>query len=667
MPALIVLSLAGVVSAICLRERPHASRVSFGIAAVVSALVLLAGIDVFLEGPYSASLGNLPGFVTAPFWQLWIDQLSAWFLVALGIVGIAASVYSISYVREYEGRYSIARFGALFNLFLFSLFLVFSASNLVLFLIAWELMSLSSYFLVVYEHGNGSNVGSGLLYLVMTHIGTALITVGLVLIALQAGTLDFSLISGVGASMDVGLRTVVFVLLLVGFGTKAGIVPLHVWLPRAHPAAPSSVSALMSGIMVKTAIFMLIRSVFQFLGPTDAWWGVAILLIGSVSALVGVLYAIVEKDLKRILAYSSIENIGIILIALGASATFAAYGLWDLSALALIAALLHSFNHAIFKALLFLGAGAVAMATGTRNVEQLGGLAKRMRWTGALFFVGVLSLAAIPPFNGFVSEWLVFQSLFLSFSVNNVIVNLTLAFALGMLALTGALAAAAFVRAYGIAFLGRPRSKDAEDAKEVPRAMTASMAILAILCLATGLMATSMVQVADSVSLDIIHVSIGSKLVDGLVLQSPAPGFSAMSPAILGIALAAILGASILLVRAYGGKRATRRADTWDCGTPLTSRNETTATGYSQPMNRLFNGLYRSQSTTKVVEERTPLIRKVSYSTSIAPVFERYLYDPLFALTTGIARRVGGIQTGSIQRYLAYIFATLVLLLLVFR
>lgn len=585
----------------------------------------------------------------------------------LGIVGFAASVYSISYIQEYEGNYSLARFGALFNLFIFSLFLVFSASNLVLFLIAWELMSFSSYFLVVYEHRNGSNVSSGLLYLVMTHVGTALITAGLVLISLQAGTLDFSLINGVGASMDVGLRSAVFVLLFLGFGTKAGIVPLHVWLPKAHPAAPSSVSALMSGVMVKTAIFMLIRCVFQFLGPTDAWWGVLILLVGSVSALVGVLYAIVEKDLKRILAYSSIENVGIILIALGASVTFAAYGFADLSALALIAALLHSFNHAIFKGLLFLGSGAVAMATGTRNLEQLGGLAKRMKWTGVLFFVGVLSLAAIPPFNGFVSEWLVFQSLFLSFSLSNVIVNLTLAFALGMLALTGALAAAAFVRTYGIAFLGRPRSKEAEAAHEVPSAMTASMAVLAILCLATGLMATSMIQVADSVSLDVLHVSIGSKLVDGLILQSPAPGFSAMSPAIVGIALAGILGVTIVLVRVCGGRRATRTVDTWDCGTPLTSRNEYTATGYSQPMNRLFNGLYRSKPTTKVVEERTPLIRKLSYSTSVAPIFERYLYDPMVKLTTGVAKRVGGIQTGSIQRYLAYIFATLVLLLLVFR
>ncbi|MCX6653311.1 MAG: hydrogenase 4 subunit B [Methanomassiliicoccales archaeon] len=658
----------GALAAVLLDRKEHACRcISFGSAAVASFLLTLVGVDVLLGGDLDLFLEQGTTLLTVPIIHLHVDKLSAFFLVALGLIGVAASFYSIGYAREYSGHYSVGRFGALFNLFLLSLVLVFTASNLVLFLVAWELMSLSSYFLVIYEHGREGVLSSGLLYLVMTHIGTALITTALIIISLQAHSLEFGSMHNAGALMDPTLRSVVFVLLFLGFGTKAGIVPLHVWLPQAHPAAPSSVSALMSGIMIKTAVFMLIRCTFELLGTVEAWWGLLLLLVGSISALLGVLYALMEKDIKRILAFSSIENIGIVFIALGSSIVFDAYGLKQLAALALIAALLHSFNHALFKGLLFLGAGALAYATGTKNIELMGGLAKRMKWTGVLFFVGVLSIAAIPPFNGFVSEWLIFQSLLLSFSLNDVVVNILLAVALGTLALTGALAAACFVRVYGIAFLARPRSEKAAKAHEVSGTMLFGMSVLAVLCVGAGVLSTFYIPTVDSVSASVLHVSIASTLIDGLVLETPTSGFSAMSPALLGLALIALLALVVAFSRIFGGRTRTVEGDTWDCGTPLGPRNEYTATGYSQPINRVFNSIFRSQSRTTVLEERSAYLRRLSYSTSVQPIFERYLYEPTVKLATGLARRVGVIQTGSIQAYLAYIFATLVILLLIFR
>jgi len=668
LPAAIITALAGAAAAMMLEKREERCLdVSFGAAAIVSLLILAVGLDVLLGSNLDLSIGQGIMVPTAPIIHLRVDKLSSLFLIALGVVGLAASVYSRGYAKEYSGHYSLARFGALFNLFILSLLLVFSASNLILFLVSWEFMSLTSFFLVIYEHRKEGTLRSGVLYLVMTHLGTAMIIAGLVPIALQAGSLEFSVMSGAGALMDPTVRSASFLLLFLGFGTKAGLVPLHAWLPQAHPAAPSSVSALMSGIMVKTAVFMLIRSVFDFLGSPTVWWGLLVLLVGAISALVGVLYALVERDMKKALAYSSIENVGIIMIALGASMVFLAYGFAQLAALALIAALLHSLYHALFKGLLFLGAGAVANATGTRDLERMGGLARKMKWTGAIFFVGVLSIAAIPPLNGFISEWLVFQSLFLSFSFSDVVVNLLLAAALGMLALTGALAAACFVRMYGTAFLARPRSSEAAEAKEVPKSMLAGMGVLAVLCILTGLLSASILPAIDSVSASVLHVSIRDSLSNGISIGTPGGNFSSMSPLLVAIVGVAVIVAVLYLTRFYGGRTKTTVSDTWDCGTPLTSRNEYTPTGFSQPVNRVFNVFYRSKPQITVLEERSPYLRKLSFSTSVPPMFERYLYDPIVKLVAGLAKRAGVIQTGSIQTYLAYIAVTLVVLLLLFR
>ena len=663
----LVICGCGSVAAILLASRPACLEVSFGTTAAASLLTLVAAFDVLWSGTMRLSLPFATPFGGVPLLEVSVDKLSAFFLVTISVLVLAVSAYSIGYVRDYRGRYSIALFGVLFNVFFLSMVLVVTAANALFFLIMWETMSLSSYFLVVYESREESAVRAGLFYLVMTHIGMAFIMVAMLFLSSQAGSIEFSAMSGVGALMPSLAKSATFVLLLIGFGTKAGMVPLHGWLPDAHPAAPSNVSALMSGVMIKTAIYMLIRSYFGFLGVGDAWWGLLVLSIGSISALLGVLYALMEKDLKRILAYSSIENIGIIFIALGAAMVFEAKGLHELAALALIAALLHVLNHSLFKGLLFMGAGAVLHATGTKNIERMGGLVKRMKWTGILFFIGTLSIAAIPPFNGFVSEWLIFQSLLLSFNLPDITVNLLLAVALGMLALTGALAAAAFVRVYGITFLARPRSPEAEHAHEVPRSMLFGMGLIAALCVGTGVLSVLIVPWIDSVTSSVLHFSIADKLVNGLVLTTTSSSFSEMSPLVLGALVLLLVPLVYVLAGRYGGRARTEKGDTWDCGTHLNERNEYTATGYSQPINRVFNDLYRSKAETKVLSGTSPYHRKLSFSTSVLPIFEVYLYRPASMIVIGLARRMSFVQTGSIQRYLAFIFATLVLLLFVFR
>jgi len=672
--ALITTFLAGALLATLLDRRPRAcAAVSFAAAGVGSSLCAALALLVLLgSGPVALSFpAPLPQLGT---FSLQVDRLSAFFLLTAGVVGACVSAYSVSYLSEYRGRYSPGRMGALYNVFLLSLVLVLTAGNAVLFLIVWEAMSVSSYLLVVYESRRQDSASAGLLYVVMTHLGTALISVAFVLMWTQTGSFDFSAFATIKdlATVPELMRTVPFLLLLVGFGTKAGLVPLHVWLPQAHPAAPSNVSALMSAVMVKTAVYMLVRCCFDFLGVREVWWGLLVLLIACASALLGVLYAVVERDLKRVLAYSTVENMGIIFIGIGAAMVFQAYSgdpsaapyLADLAALALVAALFHVLSHALFKSLLFMGAGAVLFAAHTRNVEEMGGLAKRMRYTGALFFVGALAISAIPPLNGFVGEWLMFQSLLLSQTINDPMVNILIPAAVAVLALTGALAAACFVRLFGAAFLARPRTAHAAEAEEVPRPMLAGMAGAAGLCVLTGVLSVLIIPVVDGVSASVLGVSIADKLVNGLVLSPPAGSFSSMSPLAIA-ALAAVLVPALYLLL---GRRPAARVDTWDCGTPLTARNEYTATGHSQPIARLFRSLFRARDEVSEVPSASPLVpARTAFRSEVQPVFERYLYDPVSRAAVLVAGRASVIQKGSIQAYLAYIFVLLLALLVVFR
>ncbi len=676
--ALITISLAGAMLAVLLDRRRACLTVPYAAAALSSAIALILSLSVLL-GLGDVTLA-LPTYISRlGAFSLHIDRLSAFFLLVASIVTMCVSIYSMGYLREYRGRYSMGRMGFLFNIFVLSLYMVLTAGNAVLFLVAWEVMSVSSYLLVMYEWRREDSVSSGLLYLVMTHLGTALISMAFVLMWTQTGSFDFSSFAGIREMETTSgtMRSAMFLLLLIGFGTKAGLVPMHVWLPKAHPAAPTSMSALMSAVMVKTAVFMMIRCCFGFLGVTEVWWGLLVLLIASISALVGVLYAVAETDIKRILAYSTVENMGIIFIGLGAAMVFQASAagdpmanpyLGDVAALALVASLFHVMSHAMFKSLLFMGAGAVVGASHTRNIEEMGGLGRKMRYTGVLFFIGALSISAIPPLNGFVGEWMMFQSLLLSQTISDPMVNILIPAAVAALALAGAIAAACFVRLYGAVFLARPRSEHAEAAKEAPRSMLAGMYVLGVLCVLTGVLATLIIPVVDSVSASMLGTSIASRMVNGLTLITPAGDFSYMSPLAVAVMFLLLLPLVYLVANRLGGPQPTVREDTWDCGTPLGPRNEYSATAHSQPLTRLFGQTVRVKVEVAETPSSSPLVpARMSFRREVEPVFERYLYDPVSRAAISLSKRISVIQMGSIQAYLAYIFVTLLALLVVFR
>src|SRR6266446_3554535 len=403
------------------------------------------------------------------------DALAGFFNLTLAILAGAVSIYSFSYLKEFEGKRNIGFFGFLFHLLLLSLTIVFTAANAFLFLIAWEVMALAAYGLVTFYHEDGETRRAGLLYIIMAHIDAGCLLLGFALLIHASGSAEFASFRPIATQLSNGQQTAAFVLFFLGFGIKAGVIPFHIWLPAAHPVAPSNVSALLSGIVIKTGIYGMARIFFDALGVLPAWAGVLVLILGVASAVLGVLYALMEHDLKRLLAYHSIENIGIILMGLGAALIFRVVGHPQLAALALISALFHTLNHAIFKCLLFLGAGSVQHSTRTRNMEELGGLIRPMPVTAFCFLVGAIAISGLPPLNGFVSEWLTYQSLLSGYGAVGGLRRILFPLAGSMLALTGALAAACFVKAFAITFLALPRGAKSNSVREAPRSMLVGM------------------------------------------------------------------------------------------------------------------------------------------------------------------------------------------------
>jgi hydrogenase-4 component B len=658
----------GVVLPFCWPRRPERQGVA---AAACAILASGAGIALGFAGlaasePVAASL---PSTIPLLSFSIRLDPLSAFFVLTISLAALAASIYAIGYVGHFQGRVSVAALGSLYNAFLCSMILVVLADDGLFFLILWELMSLTSYLLVVTEHDKADVRYAGLFYVIMTHVGTAFIVLAFLVFFQQGDSFSFESFRRPDQPLPEGLRTLSFLAALVGFGTKAGIVPLHVWLPYAHPAAPSHVSALMSGVMIKTAIYGLLRVMFDFLGgEAPWWWGFTILAVGAVSALLGVMYALMEHDLKRLLAYHSVENIGIILLGIGAGMIFHTYGLEELAALGLIAGLYHTINHAMFKALLFLGAGSLLYATHTGNMEEYGGLLRRMPWTGACFLIGAVSIAALPPTNGFVSEWLVFQSLFLSFQIPSLLMKFMLPIAAAMLALTGVLALACFAKAFGLSFLAQPRSAHARHAREVPRSMRAGMALLSAFCVLLGLAPMLVVPLLDRITAPMTGLSVAQKMLayDGWTLAPVNVEFSSLSPVVLALVLAATAAAALALVARFGFPRI-RHTKTWGCGIRLSPRMEYSATGFVQPIKRVFSTIYQPtvRLETEFLQESKYFAKRRRFAFHIEPIFETYLYRPLITLTGSLADRLRIIQAGSLHRYLAYMFVALVLLLLV--
>ena len=510
------------------------------------------------------------------------------------------------------------------------------------------------------QHGPGAALVEGL-----SQLGR---TFQFLLLASAAGTTAFGDLHGVGERMPGAAGALAFLLLFLGFGVKAGIIPLHIWLPAAHPVAPSNISALMSGIVIKAGIYGMARVFFDFFGTLPAWAGMLVLLVGVVSALLGVLYALMEHDLKRLLAYHSIENIGIILMGFGAALLFRSYGHPLLAAVALIAGLFHTINHAIFKCLLFLGAGSVLHATHTRNMEELGGLVRRMPSTAFYFLVGAIAISGLPPLNGFVSEWLTYQALLAGFGVTSELTRVALPIAGALLALTAALASACFVKAFGITFLALPRSANAGNAVEVGRPMRAGMALLALACILLGLGATWCLPAFDGITRQVFGMGVSGTLItgNGFVLTAGTEGSGTVSTALLGVMLIVLSGIPVLLWLAWGRRRKRTTGPAWDCGLPgLTSENEYTATAFSKPLRMIFAALFRPRREIQAEYEVSPYYpTAIRFESEIQPAFEKHFYDPLREGVLRIAKRARPIQAGSLHAYLTYIFLTLILLLL---
>ena len=645
------------------RRRVLGTAVSSSAACVCA---FLAAGQVLVSGhawsAHSAEVLPLTGV------SLSLDPLGALFVVTTAVLGLAASCYTIGYAAHSTPSRTAT---AMLPVFLGSLLLVPAAASVATFMAAWELMALTSLLLLLAGHRQRKETrDAAQWYAAITHVGAAAILLGLLLLATHAGGQTFAAIAAHKGQLSVALRSIVFVLTLVGFASKAGAVPLHVWLPRAHPEAPSPVSALMSGAMVNLGIYGIIRVGADLLGGGVLWWWLAVVALGVVSAFFGALHAAASTDLKRLLAYSTVDNIGLILIGVGAAGALAVSGERLLAALALLAALFHLVNHALFKGCLFLGAGAVQHATGTRDLDQLGGLARRMPVTAALFGIGALSIIALPGFNGFASEWLLLESLLHGFADHTDATVVALLVGVAALAITGGLTAAAFVKALGVGFLGQSRTAGATSVREVAPSMLAGMALLAALCIVLGIAPGVLLPVLERVSASALAVRTPIPLQAGPGLD--LAGLSgAIEPALVAAALLSAIVLTWGVVRLVGQRSElgyARRAEAWGCGRELqTARMEVTATYFAGPLQRVFVDVLRPDHDLEVthVAESRFFPQAISYQHRIDDGLERVLYRPVIDAVSTWGRLARRVPNGSVHRYLAFGFVALVIILVV--
>ncbi len=598
--------------------------------------VLYGGREVLIES-YS--------FLSPLEFNFLIDRLSAGFVLLISLVSLGVSLYSIKYVEDdkSEGRKSLHV--ALMNLFIFSMLLVVLSANGFSFLLFWELMSISSLFLVIYEYEKPESRKAALFYFIMTSLSTVFLFSAFIGLYSRTGSFDFR---GFGL-LDPKAVSGIFLALFFGFAIKAGAVPFHKWLPYAHPASPSNISALMSGVMLKVAIYGLLR--FLLAVEPELWWGVLVLVFGSVSALLGVVYALKENDIKRMLAYSSIENVGLILIGIGLYLIFRVSGLAGLAGLSLAAAGFHCLNHALFKSLLFMAAGSVVHETGTRNLEEMGGLVKRMPRTALLFLIGAVSIAALPPTNGFVSELMLFQAFFSSSALagaNAPFLKVLLVISLSALALTSALAATLFVKVFGITFLAQPRTECAKQAGEVPKIMLLGQAIPAALCILTGLFSSRLFALFGFP----VEVEVPDMLFVGGILT----------------------GAYLLVwlsVRNFGPSSGPRVSEeTWGCG--ILAQHPTmeySSAGFSEPLVLIFKKIYRTQlsSSRTFADSRECVFEHGTAEIRLMKFFDEYLYLPVAQAVDRVSMEVSRLQNGRLDTYVLYVFLAVLVLMIFTR
>ena len=662
-PAALAIRLATIAVTVACAAHARACRwVSLGGSIVASGLTTIVAARVLVLGhPVDGVLfrHTASGIVLTYS----VTPLSAWFLLVLGLVAIPVAFYSTGYFAYAITGSRTAIVGVALNVLLGAVEMVFVADGTIAFLFAWEVMTLATAALVATEHQIRATRRAAYLYLVMSHVGTGCLIAGFLTLGALSGSTSFATLL-TGHAVSGSLRDGLFVLFFLGFGVKAGLIPLHVWLPEAHPAAPSSISALMSAVLITAGLYGLFRMCAFGLGTPTVRWGLTFMALGTLSAILGVLYALTQRDVKRLLAYSTIENAGIIALSLGAAMVAMANGRSELATVAVAASLAHVLNHAIFKGLLFLGVGSVVMATGTRQIEQFGGLLRRMPWTGACFLLGAMAISGLPLLNGFTSEWLTFQALLLGFASTAGFVRLVFPLSAGMLALTTALAAACFVRLFGISFLALPRSAAAADAHEAPVVMLVPQCVLAMPCLMLGLFPGVVLRALGGVLESLPGVAPHADLASSAIgMSSALRSFDRVAPLWLGVMMAAVLAAAAWLTRWRGV--IPRRVPTWGCGGELTADTEYTATAFSKPVLLIFKAVYRPTREVEALAEVSPYFpREVRYRAAIEPTFERYVYAPVVRAVLRVASGMKVLQAGSLHAYLAYVLVLGVLLLI---
>jgi hydrogenase-4 component B len=589
-----------------------------------------------------------------------LDPLSSFFIAVVSLGATAASVYAIGYGQHETAPDRVLPF---YPAFVGGMTLVVLAADAFSFLISWEVMSLASWALVVAHHRDEENIAAGYMYLVMAAFGALALLLAFGLLAGPEGNYAFAAMRG--AERSPLLSSLIVALALIGAGSKAGLVPLHVWLPLAHPAAPSHVSALMSGVMTKVAVYGFIRIVFDLVGPIEWWWSMVVLAIAAMTSVMGVLYALMQHDLKRLLAYSTVENIGIIFIGLGLALAFRANGFGPAAALALTAALFHVLNHSLFKSLLFFGSGAVLTATGERSMEHLGGLIHRMPCTAFCFLLGSAAISALPPLNGFVSEWLTFQAIFLSPQMDQWALILLVPAVGATLALSAALAAACFVKAFGVTFLGRPRTMQARPAGETDAVSLAAMFALTALCVAAGLF--------PAVVIDTLAPVVGGLVGDRPAVQSLQPYFAIVpipgsrntySGFLIFVFVVLSAGATAVLVHALG-RRKTRTGPAWDCGfADASSPTQYSAASFAQPIRRVFGTIvFRARETVTMPPPGD--MKPARLEVTLRDLAWDAFYAPVSEFVQFAASRLNHLQFLTIRRYLGLVFSSLIFLLAV--
>ena len=700
--AFFALCALGILLALMVPQRWSAATLA--VVGSIASLELLvdAGSALFAGHGFALDLWSLPSLGDL---RVGLDPLSGLFLFVVGLVYLPTSVFSAGYLRRYIGHYSLKAFGVLYFALFASIVAIVIARDVVSFLLAWELMSIASYLLVNYEYQREENVRAGYLMLAMGEAGTLAAALAFLLLATAADSLDFAVIKGSVEDLGAGSRWAVFLLSLFGFGVKAGLVPLNSWLPRAHPVAPANVSALLSGVILNLGIYGIVRVNIDLLPAHLVGPGLVALIVGTISAFVGILYATTDNDAKGMLAHSSIENMGIITAGLGAGFIFDATGHTALASIAFAAALYHLTNHSIYKALLFLSAGTVDYRAGTRDLDRLGGLIHRMPWTALFFLVGALSIAAVYPFNGFASEWLTLQALLRSVELESIVVKLVFALCGVLLALTAALAVTCFVKAFAMGFLGMARSERSRHAVEAPRSMLVPMGALALMCFVLGVLPTWVIATLDNALEPLTGTTASAALVPPFFAASPEhvqlpaefagefqelgaevgedvlPGRGmvvmhrggAQNPVVF--AMSTFYGAvvlTLLLIIVFvvihwltRARRVTHEAP-WDGGVrQLFPEMTYTATAFSNPVRVIFDALFQPRTVEDTEETVATHFRvAIKRSREEVHVVDRFIFGAFASRFMAVARVLARMHHGRVNAYVGYVLMTLIVFLI---